>query len=255
VSKLIPDGFISVEGDVATLTFQRRLDHPIEEVWTAITDPKERADWFDASPRSGRSVSRELTHEFAAVWKETYPDGVIIYRDLVRDPAPLVTETFITAVYTPPEARSPELRAAIQISDQLISELQTATDYVFGVPMYNFSVPAGFKAYIDQIVIPGRTYTYSHDGSGHRVGLLKGKKATVIMSRGWSYRNGSPLSAGNFQEPWIRLILGFIGVTDTHFVVAERVAHLDRGKCDREEYLRPIREQLRCKPGVKQMSL
>jgi FMN-dependent NADH-azoreductase len=146
--------------------------------------------------------------------------------------------------------RSPELRTAISTSDQLISELQTATDYVFGVPMYNFSVPAGFKAYIDQIVIPGRTYAYSADGSGSRTGLLKGKKATVIMSRGWLYRKGSPLSSCNLQEPWIRMILGFVGVTDLEFVVAEGTAHLDRGKVGREEYLRPILEQVRLKAGL-----
>ena len=109
---------------------------------------------IDSSPRGDRSISRQLTREFAVAWKEANPDGQVIYRDLRHDPVPLVTEAFIAAVYAPPEARSPELRAAIAVSDQLISELQTAIDYVFGVPMYNFSVPAGFKAYIDQIVDP-----------------------------------------------------------------------------------------------------
>jgi FMN-dependent NADH-azoreductase len=199
---------------------------------------------LDASPRSDRSVSRQLTHAFADAWKESNPDGEIIYRDLGHNPVPLVTETFIAAVYTPPEKRSPELRAAISTSDQLILELQTATDYVFGVPMYNFSVPAGFKAYIDQIVVPGRTYTYAADGSGSRIGLLKGKKATVIMSRGWSYGDGSPLSSCNLQESWIRMILGFVGVTDLGFLAAEGIANLERGKVGRNEYLQSIREQV-----------
>ena len=205
---------------------------------------------IDASPRGDRSISRQLTREFAAAWKEANPDGQVIYRDLGCDPVPLVTETFITAVYTPPEMRSPELLAAISTSDQLISELQTATDYVFGVPMYNFSVPAGFKAYIDQIVIPGRTYAYTADGSGSRTGLLKEKKATVIMSRGWLYRNGSSLSSCNLQEPWLRMILGFVGVTDLEFVVAEGIANLERGKVGREQYLQPLREQARHKAGL-----
>ncbi|MBV8097877.1 MAG: NAD(P)H-dependent oxidoreductase [Verrucomicrobia bacterium] len=205
---------------------------------------------IDASPRSDRSVSRQLTREFVLAWKEANPDGQIIYRDLGHNPVPLVTETFIAAVYTPPKARSADLRAAITTSDQLISELQTATDYVFGVPMYNFSVAAAFKAYIDQIVIPGRTYAYTADGSGSRTGLLKGKKATVIMSRGWLYRNGSPLSSCNLQEPWIRMILGFVGVTDIEFVVAEGTAPLDRGEVGRDEYLRPILEQVRLKAGL-----
>jgi len=205
---------------------------------------------IDVSPRSDRSVSRQLTREFAFAWKDAYPDGRIIYRDLGHNPVPLVTENFIAAVYTPPEMRSAELQAAISTSDQLISELQTATDYVFGVPMYNFSVPAGFKAYIDQIVIPGKTYTYTADGSGNRTGLLKGKKATVIMSRGWLYRDGSPLSSCNLQEPWIRMILGFVGVTDVEFMAAEGTADLDRGKVGRDEYLQPIREQARLKAAL-----
>jgi FMN-dependent NADH-azoreductase len=209
---------------------------------------------IDVSPRGDRSISRQLTREFAAAWKETNPDGQVIYRDLSHDPVPLVTETFIAAVYTLPEARSPELRAAIATSDQLISELQTATDYVFGVPMYNFSVPAAFKAYIDQIVIPGRTYSYTAD-SGFRTGLLKGKKATVIMSRGWLYRDGALLSNCNLQEPWIRMILGFVGVTDIDFVTAEGVAHLDRSNGERERYLKPIREQLRIKAAARLASI
>jgi FMN-dependent NADH-azoreductase len=203
---------------------------------------------IDASPRGDRSISRQLTREFAIAWKQANPDGEIIYRDLARNPVPLVTEAFIAAVYTPPDARSPELRSAIATSDQLIAELQTANDYVFGVPMYHFSVPAGFKAYIDQIVLPGRTYSYASDQSGSRTGLLKGKRATLIMSRGWSYQHGSPLSPYNLQENWIRMILGFVGVTTIEVVAAEGTAHLDRGKCDREEYFRPIREQLEKAP-------
>jgi FMN-dependent NADH-azoreductase len=202
---------------------------------------------LDASPRGARSVSRQLTRDFALAWKQAHPGGQIIYRDLGRNPVPLVTETFIAAVYTPPGARSPELRAAVATSDQLISELETATEYLFGVPMYNFSVPAGFKAYIDQIVVPGRTFTI--DESGCKKGLLHGKKATVITSSGWLYRNGSPLAACNYQEPWIRMILALIGVTSVDFVVADGLAEIDRGKRDREQYLRPIREEVQRKAG------
>jgi FMN-dependent NADH-azoreductase len=81
---------------------------------------------LDASPRGARSVSRQLTRDFALAWKQAHPGGQIIYRDLGRIPVPLVTETFIAAVYTPAGARSPEFRAAVATSDQLISELETA---------------------------------------------------------------------------------------------------------------------------------
>src|SRR4051794_33381544 len=103
---------------------------------------------IDTSPRGERSVSRQLSGIFAAAWKQTHPGAHIIYRDLGHSPVPLVNEAFIAAAYTPPDARTAELRGAIAISDQLIGELETATEYVFGVPMHNFSVPAVFKAYI-----------------------------------------------------------------------------------------------------------
>jgi hypothetical protein len=130
------------------------------------------------SPRGDRSISRQLTRDFAAGWKQAHPEEQIIYRDLGHDPVPLVTETFIAAVYTPPEARSPELRATVATSDQLVSELKAATEYIFGVPMYKFSVPAGFKAYIDQIVIPGPTYRI--DESGCKKDLLGFEQSSAL---------------------------------------------------------------------------
>jgi FMN-dependent NADH-azoreductase len=196
---------------------------------------------LDSSPRGERSVSRQLTHDFAAAWKETHTGGEIIYRDLGHNPVPLVNESWIAAAYTPSDALSPELRAALAISNELIGELERATDYVFGVPMHNFSVPAAFKAYIDQIVRVGRTFAF--DESGFK-GLLRGKKATVITSSGGAYRSGSPSAPYNHQEPWIRTILGFIGITDIALVVADGLTEVELGKRDRQQYLKPIREQV-----------
>jgi FMN-dependent NADH-azoreductase len=196
---------------------------------------------IDASPRGERSVSRQLTHDFANAWKQAHPTGKIIYRDLGHNPVSFVNETWIAAVYTPRDALSPELRAALAISNELIAELETTSEYVFGVPMHNFSVPATFKAYIDQIVRVGRTFAV--DESGYK-GLLQGKSATVITCSGGAYRSGSPLEPYNYQEPWIRTILGFIGVTEVEFVVADGLSEVEFGKRDREQYLKPIREQV-----------
>ena len=110
--------------------------------------------------------------------------------------------------------------------------------------MHNFSVPAVFKAYIDQIVRAGRTFAVEE--SGYR-GLLTGKKATVITSSGGVFRSGSPFAPYNYQEPWIRTVLGVIGVTDVEFVVADGLSEVEFGKRDREEYLKPIREQVQQK--------
>jgi FMN-dependent NADH-azoreductase len=196
---------------------------------------------IDASPRGERSVSRQLTQDFTTAWKKAHPGGEIIYRDLGHNPVPFVNEAWIAAAYTPPDSLSPELRSAQAISNELIAELEKATDYVFGVPMYNFSVPAVFKAYIDQIVRVGRTFAY--DESGYK-GLLPGRKVTVITSSGGAYRSGSPFAPYNFQEPWIRAILGFIGITDLDFVVADGLNEVEMGKRDRQQYLNPIREQV-----------
>jgi FMN-dependent NADH-azoreductase len=196
---------------------------------------------IDSSPRGERSISRRLTSDFASAWKQAHPQGKIIYRDLGHDPGPFVNETWIAAAYTPPDALSPELRAALAISNELIAELETASEYVFGVPMRNFSVPAAFKAYIDQVVRVGRTFAV--DESGYK-GLLHGKKATVITCSGGAYRSGTPFAPYNYQEPWLRTILGFIGVTDVEVVVADGLAEVELGKRDREQYLKPIREQV-----------
>jgi FMN-dependent NADH-azoreductase len=197
---------------------------------------------LDSSPRGERSVSRQLTRDFATAWKQAHPGEEIIYRDLGHDPVPFVNEPWIAAVYTPSDALSPELRAALAVSNELIAELERATDYVFGVPMHNFSVPATFKAYIDQVVRVGRTFAF--DESGLK-GLLDGKKVTVIASSGGVYRSGSPAAIYNHQEPWIRSILGFIGITNVDFVVADGLNEVELGKRDRQQYLKPIRDQVK----------
>jgi FMN-dependent NADH-azoreductase len=196
---------------------------------------------IDSSPRAQRSVSRQLSLEFATAWKQAHPGGRIIYRDLGHSPVPFVTETFIAAAYTPPDSLTPELRAALAVSEELIAELQTATEYVLGVPMHNFSVPAAFKAYIDQVVRVGRTFAI--DESGYK-GLLHDKKATIITCSGGAYRSGTPFAPYNYQEPWIRTILGFLGVTNLDFIVADGLTEVEYGKRDREQYLKPIREQV-----------
>jgi FMN-dependent NADH-azoreductase len=119
---------------------------------------------IDSSARSERSVSRQLTHDFATAWQQAHPGGKIIYRDLGHNHVPLMSENFIAAAHTPSEALSPQQREALAISNELIGELETANEYVFGVPMYNFSVPAAFKAYIDQIVRVGRTFAVDESG-------------------------------------------------------------------------------------------
>lgn len=172
---------------------------------------------LDSSPRGDRSISRALTKQFVNLWKQMYPDEPVTYRDLGRYPVPAIDEAWIAAAFCPPDRLTSALEAALMISDELIDELLAANLYVFGVPMYNYSVPASFKAYIDQVVRVRRTFLV--DANGYE-GLLKGKKALVITTRGGSYA-GEPL---DFQEPYLRAVFEFIGMTDIAFIHTENLA-------------------------------
>ncbi|MFQ4136676.1 FMN-dependent NADH-azoreductase [Nodosilinea sp. PGN35] len=173
---------------------------------------------LDSSPRGDRSVSRTLSKEFITQWKMAHPNDTVTYRDIGHDPVPFVSEDWIAAAFTPPEQHTPELSAAIQISDELIDEFLSADRYVSSIPMYNLSIPANFKAYIDQIVRVGRTF--SVDETGYK-GLVHNKKMTIIMAQGGAYPEGSPTHSYDLQTPYLKLIFGFIGITDIEFVYAD----------------------------------
>ncbi|MBE8992765.1 FMN-dependent NADH-azoreductase [Nostoc sp. LEGE 12450] len=172
---------------------------------------------IDSSPRAERSHSRELSKEFVSAWRAAHPEDAIAYRDLGHHPVPHVNEAWIAAAFSPPETHTPELTEAIRISDELVDEFLAADRYVFGVPMYNFNIPSTFKAYIDQIVRINRTV--SLDAQGFK-GLVEGKKAVVITARGGDFSPTSPAVAYDFQEPYLRTIFGFIGITDIQFINA-----------------------------------
>ncbi|MEH2152046.1 FMN-dependent NADH-azoreductase [Nostoc sp.] len=172
---------------------------------------------IDSSPRGERSHSRELSKEFVSAWKAAHPEDAIAYRDLGHYPVPHVDEAWIAAAFSPPETHTPELTEAIRISDELVDEFLAADRYVFGVPMYNFNIPSTFKAYIDQIVRINRTVAL--DAQGFR-GLVEGKKAVIITARGGDFSATSPFIAYDFQEPYLRTIFGFIGITDIQFINA-----------------------------------
>lgn len=182
---------------------------------------------LDASPRAERSLSRTLSHEFLTAWKDTHSSDTVTYRDLGHQPVPHVTEAWIAAAYSPPADHTPELQAAIRLSDELIDELLAADRYVVGLPMYNFSVPSVFKAYLDQIVRVGRTFAL--DSSGY-TGLVKDRKMVVITAQGGSYRSGTPTEAYNFHEPYLRVIFGLIGITDISFIYADGLTMGDEAR-------------------------
>jgi FMN-dependent NADH-azoreductase len=171
----------------------------------------------EASAKHSRSLSRTLTREFISAWKQIYPGDTVTYRDIGRYPVPPIDESWIAASFSPPDQITPELATALNISNELIDELLAAELYVFGIPMYNYSIPANFKAYIDQIVRVRRTFVVSPNGYE---GLLKDKKILVITTRGGSYSAGSL----DFQEPYLRAVFELIGITDMTFIHAENLS-------------------------------
>ncbi len=189
---------------------------------------------IDSSPRTERSISRQLTKEFIHVWKQIHPHDTITYRDLRHSPVPFIDESWIAASFSPPEQVTPELTAALSISDELIDELLAADLYVFGIPMYNYSIPATFKAYIDQIVRVRRTFMVVADGYE---GLVKDKKMLVITTRGGSYA-GSSL---DFQAPFLQAVFELIGITDITFIHAE---NLSMGAEARQQSLATARQAI-----------
>ncbi|HWA87302.1 MAG TPA: NAD(P)H-dependent oxidoreductase [Opitutus sp.] len=171
----------------------------------------------DASPRGDRSHSRKLGEEFLAAWRVAHPDDHAVVRDVGRTPPPFVTEAWIEGAFTPAEQHSPAAREAISLSNAYVDELLAADQLVITTPVYNFSLPAALKAWIDQIVRFGRTFTKT---AGGYTGLASNKHALVIVASGGEFRPGTAGGAYNFLESYLRAVFGFIGITDVRFIYA-----------------------------------
>ncbi|MDX2097247.1 MAG: FMN-dependent NADH-azoreductase [Leptolyngbyaceae cyanobacterium bins.59] len=184
---------------------------------------------LDTSPRGERSISRSLTKEFMTGWAASHPDDTVIYRDIGHDVPPPVSETWIAGAFSPPEKHTPEIAETMRLSDQLIDEFMAADRYVIGVPMYNFSIPANFKAYIDQILRVGRTFVVE---DGNYKGLALNKKMLVLTARGGAYPPSTPFASYDMQEPYLRLAFGLIGITDITFIHTENLNSGDDARRD-----------------------
>ncbi len=171
---------------------------------------------IDSSARAG-SVSRRLTSQFVELWRAAHPHDPIITRDLATSVLPAITDDWM-ATYGDPSLITPAQRRYLAVSDRLIDELFAADVILIGAPMYNLSISAPLKGWIDQVVRVGRTVMYDERG---RRGLLGGRLVIVVTSRGGTYRPGTPQASADFQKPYLRAILKFIGLTEVTFVHAE----------------------------------
>jgi FMN-dependent NADH-azoreductase len=170
---------------------------------------------IDSSALSAGSVSKEIAETFRVAWAQAHPDGVVTYRDLGLTPVSPIAETDIHAAFTPAEQRTEEQAAAATRRDELISEVEQADAYLFTVPMYNWGVPATFKAWIDQIIQRGRTLAF---GSQPPLG---GRPATVILAYGGGYGPGTAREGWDFVQPYLETVLGKALGLDVTFIKAE----------------------------------
>jgi len=153
-----------------------------------------------------------------ANWKKQFPQGEVIHRDLAKSSIPLINNDWIEGAFSNPQQHSDNHREALKFSDAVIAEAESAEVIVIGDPMHNFSTSGRLKAWLDQLVRAGKTFSFGQSGPK---GLLSGKKVYVLTSRGGAYTPGTPLAELDFQEPYLRRVLGFIGLTDVTFIHAE----------------------------------
>ena len=170
---------------------------------------------IDSSIRGDESVSRSLSTIIARNLAAAH-DTTIVERDLAKNDIPFIDEERFAANLTPYAERAPDHQALAQIADTLIQELQDADAVVFGLPIYNFSVPATVKAWADMVARAGTTFEYTTEGPK---GLLTGKKAYIALASG-----GTPAGSDmDFATSWLKFFLGFLGITEVEMIAADGI--------------------------------
>ncbi|MCH7537421.1 MAG: NAD(P)H-dependent oxidoreductase [Proteobacteria bacterium] len=185
---------------------------------------------ISSSGRIEGSTSRALSRDLISALEDRYGDIDVVDRDLATG-VPVVDEAWIEANFTPEESRTEQHRKTLAYSDTLVAELQNADVLVIGVSMYNFSITATLKAWIDMIARARLTFRYTENGPQ---GLLSGKKAYLVVATG-GVPVGSPM---DFATPYLRHALAFVGITDVEIVAADRL------NSEAEESLNKAREQI-----------
>ncbi|MDN3023672.1 NAD(P)H-dependent oxidoreductase [Streptomyces sp. S.PB5] len=162
----------------------------------------------------GVSASRSVTDAFRNAWQEQHPDGEVIYRDLSQNPVPHITADAHTAGFSDPATHTPEQAAAFHARVQLIEELERADAVLIGAPMYNFAIPSTLKAWLDNVILMGRT-AMTEDSK------IKGTPVTVVASRGGSYAPGTPREGYEFVQNYLQAVFADALAMDLDFIVPE----------------------------------
>ena len=184
---------------------------------------------IEVSPRGKDSASRVVADSLAARLIHLYPFATLLRRDLAAEQLPHLDEVTLRAISTKDLSEAERLKVAAHQSDQLTDELLESDLLVVATPVWNFGIPSALKGWIDLIVRPGRTFQYSDSGL---LGLAKNKKAILIVASGGVFTEG-PWRPRDLVEPYLRQILGFIGIMDVQTVRIEgmNIPHWQRLPC------------------------
>jgi len=182
---------------------------------------------IDASPRRTRSLSRGLGDRFIEAWRDYRADEPIIHRDLAVSatdtPVPLVSEAWIAAAFTAEAERTPEQRALLAPSDQLIDELAAADTLVITTPMYNYGMPAALKAWVDQIVRINRTFTFDLARGDHPLRpTMAGKRLVLLTAHGeFGFAGDGPRADMDHLAPHLHTLAPYLGADEVHHIAIE----------------------------------
>ncbi|MBZ2207453.1 FMN-dependent NADH-azoreductase [Massilia soli] len=169
---------------------------------------------INSSARSTGSESTRVADAIVARLQAANPGAALVRRDLATNPHPAIDEPTLGALFTPADQRTPEQAARVALDDALIAQAQAADAIVIGAPMYNFGITVQLKSWFDALARAGVTFRYTAEGPE---GLLKNKKVYVALARGGVHKNG----ASDSQVPYLKTMLGFLGLTDVSFVYSE----------------------------------
>lgn len=192
---------------------------------------------IDSGIMGEASVSRQMSAKVMSKLMAAHPDATVVYRDFANDPVAHLTPAHLAVAQGFMTDPSPELAADLAFGGELLDEFMASDVIVIGASLYNLTVSTGLKAWLDRILIAGRTFRYSEDGV--REGLAKGKKVILCVSRGGFYQEGGAAAAMEYCERYLRDIFAFIGIEDVQAVTADgtRVGFLDQALAQADEQI------------------
>ncbi|WP_034043177.1 FMN-dependent NADH-azoreductase [Wocania ichthyoenteri] len=175
---------------------------------------------INASVRKEKSHSRKLTQLFEDNWRRKNPNDNFTYREVGLEKIPSINEKWIASAFIKPRERTKENQSGVEFSNELVKEFKEHNIYVFGTPMYNWSIPSGLKSYIDQLMRINETWKFrSGEPDGDYVGILENKKMFILSSRGdTGYGENEKNEHMNFQTTYLKFVFGIMGIKDISII-------------------------------------